>query len=235
MSDYGVTVRGAAGNELIGGSALTMAFLAKGSVTLDQEQAHYTAPYFDRAYLGSSPAQAGGGMLCAFRPRFSDRPVGVWEFFPETGTTYFVGHSQDGSHPIVDWWMFGKPTAGATGWGAEAYHNGQVTWSSAYKPMEIAAVVNDGERVGISAGRTGDWAICVGLPSGAVRSGSETSSSGMFTWLETRLLWFPPTSTGFNAPTSWPVALGGPSGSYPTGWREGDMRATQLLVDVAGL
>ena len=240
MAEWGGVVFGDADNEQVSNLAVTMAFVGKGSITLNQHQAAFQTPTFDRAYLGGSPAQAAGGMLCAFRPRFSDRPVGVWQFNPGDGTTYFVGYGPNGpvsgEYPVVDWWMFGRPTKAAEGWGAEAYDDqGVVTWASAGRPMDIAAVTNDGLRTAIAADRSGDWAICVGLPAAAVRSGSETSSSGQFRWLETRLMWGAPNANGFAAPSSYPVAQGGPTGSYPTGWREGDMRATQLLVDVAGL
>ncbi|WP_295226969.1 hypothetical protein [uncultured Brevundimonas sp.] len=237
---YGLTVYGDGGQVQVDDVSPTLAFLAKGSITLDQEMRSTTTPVFSRAYINSqgAVASAAGGMLCAFRARDNDNPIGVWGINPSDGSTSFVGYSQFGGLPVVDWWMFGRAPAPPTGtYGLTVYDDaGRVTWSSDHRPMRIAAAKNDVTALSnpLQASAPGDYAIAVGKPLGGVRSGSETPINGQFDWLECRPLWAAPSSTGFGSATSRPVRRLS-NGSYPTGWRESDIRASLLLVDVSGL
>lgn len=237
---YGLTVYGDAGQVQVDDVSPTLVFLAKGSITLDQEMRSTSQPFFDRAFVSSQNvvAAADGGMLCAFRARDNDRPVGVWSFNLSGGTTAFVGYSPFGGVPVVDWWMFGRAPAPPPGsYGLTVYDDaGRVTWSSDHRPMRIVAAKNDVLVVqnAIQAPVAGDYAVAVGKPLGGVRSGTETPASGQFDWLESRPLWGAAQASGFAVPTVRPVRrLREPS--YPTGWRENDIRASILLVDVAGL
>jgi hypothetical protein len=237
---FGIQVIGDAGNVQVDQDFVTMAFLAKGSITLDQEQIVGVTPTLNDAWLSSTgaAASAAGGLLCAFRARDASRPVGVWSTSGSGSSTQFVGYSTSTNPPIVDWWIFGRPPVESTQFGAEVYDaSGARVWSSAGKPMKIAAAKNDvvlDTDGAISAG-TGDYAVCVGYPLGGVRSGTETPiSGGAFAWIEARAMWSTPTSTGFAKPSPY-NARRLESFSYPTGWRSQDIRATVLLVDVAGL
>ena len=219
--------------------APTMAYLAKGSITLSVQERSTVAPVFQGAYTGGSQrATAPGAMLFAFRARLADCPVGVWNNVGES--MEFVGYNAVGTLPIVDWWAFGRKTVRSEAWGAEAYledgrFDTRVAWSAAGRPMRVVASASDVLNPGaLRAPVNGDYAICPFFPLGAVRSGSETSVSGEFAWLESRLMWPRVDANGFAAPAKNPVARRVNS-SYPTGWREGDMRASMLLVDVSGL
>ena len=239
---WGAQLFGENGNPQIDNmGAISMAYLGKGSITLNQQLQSNQAPSFNRAWRAASGGliSVAGARLYAFRARYDDRPVGVWtEFGSGDGRVVeFVGSGNaDGTFPIVDWWAFGRPPANTETWGAVAWNDdGQRSWSSAGRPMRIAAYVNDGARQAINAAWAGNYAICVGYPMGAVRSGSETPAGpGVYRWLESRLMWGAPSSTGFAAPGSNAV-LQAEANTYPTGRREGDMKATMLLVDVAGL
>lgn len=256
MMAFGIQALGVAGNVQIDQDHVSMSFLAKGSITLDQEISHSFSsstggsggatwgpygPYFSDAFRSSTSASAGasGGMMTAFRARYATRPVGVLEYFAGGGTTRFVGYSPDATPPIVDWWTFGTPAAETTQFGGVVYDaSGARVWTTGGRPMRVVASKNDVVLSGdgaISAG-AGDYAICVGKPLGGVRTGSETNiGAGATAWGEGRALWYPPTSTGFATPQLFQIVRRLESFSYPTGWRTGDIRATVLLVDVAGL
>lgn len=240
MADYGVRIFGDAGNPQVDNmGAISMGFLGKGSVTLSEQLSAITAPVFSRAWVapGSAVVTVSGARLYAFRARYGDRPVGVMEEQGgESRSVRFVGAgNNDGTFPIVDWWAFGRPPANAETYGVQAWNdNGLMSWSSAYRPMKIEAFTNDAPVSAVDAGRAGDWAVCVGRPLGGVRSGSETSVSGQWRWLESRVMWGYPSSTGFASP-SRNVVMQREGNNYPTGWRETDIKASILLVDVAGL
>jgi len=240
MADFGVQLFGNAGNPQVNNTgSVTAAFLAKGSKTLNQRQSSSTAPSYNNIWRASSDpfVTVPGARFYAFRARYNDRPVGVWdEIGGETRSVEFVASGlNDGTLPIVDWWAFGRPAGNPETYGAWAKNDdGLMSWSSAGRPMKIEAFINDGNLARVDAGRAGDWAVCVGRPFGAVQSGSETSVSGAWRWLEARAMWGAPDSTGFGQPSRI-AALQKDGNSYPTGWRLQDMKATILLVDVSGL
>lgn len=235
---YGLKIYGADGQVQVDDVSPTLVFLAKGSITLDHELTELgVAPGFDRAFVSSTgaTANASGGILCAFRARDDNAPVGIWA--GGVGDTAFVGFGPFGP-PVVDWWMFGRAPPVAAGQYGLVVRDaaGRITWSAAHRPMRIVAAKNDVTVTNntITGPAVGDYALAVGRPMGGVRSGSETSSGGMFAWLESRAMWGAGGATGFGAATCAPVRrLESPS--YPTGWREDDIRASLLLVDVADL
>lgn len=235
----GVEIINDSGRIIIDQNYLSLGFRAKGSITLNQEYSYSGSPgptYTD-VWRANPYAAATGGLLVAFRARYATRPVGVWA--GGYGDTEFVGYSPDSTPPIVDWWSFGTvPATGAGNVGLEVFDAaGTPTYVSNSKPMKVVTALNDVVVGGQSiTGPAGDYALCVGIPLGGVRTGSETSiGAGAYAWLEARPLWYPPTSTGFTGPEIFLPVDRKEHFSYPTGWRSGDIRASMLLVDVAGL
>lgn len=235
----GLEVINDSGSIIIDADYLSVQFIAKGSITLDQELSSGTNPTYTDAWKSSTDEAAGGtnAQLIAFRARDSGKPVGVLSggFGVNYTINRFVGYST-GTAPIVDWWSFGKVAAPGN-YGLEVRDAASnVVYSSASPPMVIAAAQSgvNFSATAISAG-TGNYALCVGVPGLAVRNGSEVYSGGYYYWLETTPLWEPPTSTGFAAPTVVRAVGKTSNVNYPTGWRGGDMIGSMLLVDVTGL
>ena len=233
------------GSIIIDQNYLSMSFLGKGSITLNQEYGYSFGsgtygPYFSdawRASPGGYVSQAGAVMV-AFRARYATRPVGVFD--GGFDSTMFVGYSSDGTPPIVDYWFFGRGNATSVeNVGLQVFDEvGQPTFISGLRSMKVVNALSDvvlqGQSLVGPAG--GDYAIVVGEPFGGVRSGTETNiGAGAYAWGEVRPLWYPPTSTGFGPPTVDWIVERKESYSYPSGWRGGDIRGSMLLVDVAGL
>ncbi len=220
-----------------------MQFIQKGSCTLNtrvydivpssnpfRSQLQYTFCNTN----GIGHPSTGTGQLVAFRPRFSDRPVGIG--YTTSGSWQFIGESLSGTPPVVDWWLFGRGTSSSSNAGMEVYDaSGNLTYTTAAKPMKIVAVKNDipmdSGDTSITTSTAGDYALCAGTPFPYILS---YQYNGTWQILEAGPMWSPPTSTGFAAP-AFPRQMMGrgdftntPAGGIAT-------RTTLMLVDVGNI
>lgn len=175
---------------------------------------------------GRPPGFGGSSGLLAFRTA-NGQPVGIgWR---SDGSLGFLGFNNTGTAPVVDWWYFTRPQPREHGEGLEIYDgNGQVTYTTANKVMQVVAVAND-VTGGVSAPYGGDWAISVGSPLPTV---DYYEYNDQFNYRERGLVW---SYDGQSFPSS-AIVLGARQSSNSAPFTNGRQpKATQLVINVAGL
>lgn len=247
----GLEITGEHGSVQIDQNYFNMQYLMKGTCILNTRVDSIVDPSANSSMIsqvqsawcntnGVGHPSTGLGELIAFRPRYSDRPVGV--AYTAYGSWQFVGYTPvanpvpTGSYPVVDWWMFARANSSSSGVGLEVYDaSGNVTYSSGSQPMKIAAVKNDIALIGggdasITASTAGDYAICVGTPFPFV---IDYQYDGQWDILEYAAMWGGATSTGFAAPQMRAAMVRANVNETPA-VREFPY-ATLMLVNIAGL
>lgn len=245
----GLEITNDTGSIQIDQNYFNMQFIMKGSCTLNTRVSDVVDPSANssmRSQVTSAWCNTNGvghpstglGQLIAFRPRFSDRPVGI--AYTSYGTWQFVGYTSvanpapTGSYPVVDWWMFARANSTPSGVGLEVFdENGNITFTSGALPMKIAAVKND---IPLNSGdtsitaTTGDYAICVGTPFPYV---VDYQYDGQWDILEYAAMWSGATSTGFAAPQLRAAMVRANINNTPA--VRATPYATLMLVNIAGL